>query len=156
MSAGNLSSAGQWACPFPINLYCHRSLQQRYRKYDSVMSSETQQDSFYSAERTVFDSHPLPNLNKRPGFRGKPGFNCGLDGSDLLFVDRHQPFACSHHMNNTRDRQHCESVQRIELTEDVSREKRQLNLPKSVRPPMLLPVERRERFQSPDAQMPGN
>lgn len=118
------------------------------------MSSKTQQDSFDTAQRSEFDSHPLPNLEKRPGLRGESGFNRGLDGRNLLFVDRYRDFACSYHMHHPRNRQDWQAIQRIEVAKDVSRKKRKLDFLKPVGPPVLLLIQRQERFQSPNAQVP--
>ena len=61
---------GSWQGPYqsPINLNRDRPLQQCYRQHESLMSSETQQNSLYATKRAMLDSHPMSYLQERPGF----------------------------------------------------------------------------------------
>ena len=66
------SLSGQWATarlalqhglhPCFINLNRDRSLQERYRQHETLVSSETQQDSFYATKRAMLNSHPISEL----------------------------------------------------------------------------------------------
>ena len=53
-----------WLGLYPglVNLNGNRSLQQRYRQHESLMPSETQQDSLYATKRAMLNSHPVSDL----------------------------------------------------------------------------------------------
>jgi hypothetical protein len=52
------------------------------------MPSEIQQESLQPTKRAILNSHPLPHLKEWPGFGGDSGFDSGLEGSNLGFVNR--------------------------------------------------------------------
>jgi hypothetical protein len=64
--------SGQWATarlvllhelhPSFLNLDRDRSLQECYRQHEALISSETQQDSFYATKRAMLNFHPISDL----------------------------------------------------------------------------------------------
>jgi hypothetical protein len=57
--------------PRLINLDRDRSLQKRYRQYESLMASEAQQNSLHATKRAMLNSHLMSNLYERPRLSGQ-------------------------------------------------------------------------------------
>jgi len=56
--------------PSLINLNGDRPLQKCYRQHQTLMPSETQQDSLGAAEWATLNSHPMSDLQERPRLSG--------------------------------------------------------------------------------------
>jgi hypothetical protein len=60
-----------------MDLDRNRPLQERYRQHETLLSSETQQDSFNARKRATDDPDLVSDLKKWPGL----AVQSGLDGS---------------------------------------------------------------------------
>ena len=117
------------------------------------MPPEPQQDSFDAVKRSVLNSHAISDPQKRPWLSGQSALDGGLDSGDFGFINRSRIFPNSHHLNDPRDRENREPIQRVELTERIPRKQRKLNFLEAVRPPPSVFVCGEERFVPPGIQM---
>ncbi|MCU1241697.1 MAG: hypothetical protein JWO71_2423 [Candidatus Acidoferrum typicum] len=56
--------------PSLVNLNGNGSLQECYRQQETLVPSNTQQDSLYATKGTMLNSHPIPNAQGWPGSGG--------------------------------------------------------------------------------------
>ena len=138
--------------PRTVHFHGHRALEKGHRQDEPMTAFEIQQDPLEPAERTAFDSYPLPDLQERPRLSRQPGLNRRLEGSDFRVVNRHWALTGSDNLNYPRRHQYREPIQRIESTEQVAREQWHFELLDSIGPTASRLVSRQKKFVALAAQ----
>src|SRR5205807_3533487 len=101
---------GNWRHPGIFDLDSNRALEKCDRQHQAVMSSEIQQDSLQPTKRPVLDSHPLSNLQERPGLAWEPRLDRHPYRSNFGLVNGYRNSAHSSDKNNARGCKNWESI----------------------------------------------
>jgi len=118
-----------------IDFDCHRALQQRDGKNQTITAPHVRQDSFQPQQRTGFNSYAIAGRQKWPRLiRHARGYQ-GLYGSDLKFVYRRRTVVEAHNLHDTGRLQNRQPIVRIEAAEQVTWEQRRLYFLDTIGPP---------------------
>src|SRR5260370_8228598 len=113
-----------------------------------MTSFDLHQDSLKSTKRLTFDSHFLPDLQKRPRLSWQPGADRGLEGSDFQIVNRNRVLPDADDLRDTRRYKNRKPVQWIEPAKQVAGKEGQLELLYAIVPPPPSLIRRHEEFLS--------
>ncbi len=80
----------------------------------------------------MLNSHPMPDLQERPGLAGQSGFNSCLDCGKFVFVNSNRGPANSDYVNNPRDGKNWEPVQWVKPAKHVTGEEGKLDFFKPI------------------------
>src|SRR5436190_19817923 len=128
----------------PIDLYRQRTLQQGNRENQSVAALLFYENAFHSREAAIFDADSLTGVQERPRLHQHTGVDGGLNSGDLLGSHRFRHFSEADDRNHARRDQDGQAPLRIETTENIAGEERQLQGLLPIRPPAVRPIQGKE------------
>src|ERR1017187_410428 len=143
---------GDGASPLAIDFDGDGTLQQADRDYQAINLVRVGDDAFQACQGAALDVHLGADAEKRPRLRYKPGTKDVPNGLDLFVVNWNGSLAGADDAYHAGGRQNGQAVEHIKSTEQITREKREIELFHPVGPTTPTAIQRQVRFVSLAAQ----
>jgi len=141
--------------PLAVDFDGDGTLQQADGDYEAINLVRAGDRAFHACQGAALDVHSGADTEKRPRPRRKPRTKDNPDGLDLFIVNWDRGFAEAHDAYHAGGSQNGQAVAHIKSTEQITWEKREIELFHPVGPTTPTATQRQVRFVSLAAQRRG-